>query len=122
MDIPVSEVEGMILSSGKGLVNDVYLRQGSQGLHARRSALKALLASRSLPHEGLDDMTIEIILSEMAAMDSNNFPSNCGLGEREGRIYSVRSHRTLPSFLLYRIIRSTNRVTLRPLSLVDTFT
>jgi O-phospho-L-seryl-tRNASec:L-selenocysteinyl-tRNA synthase len=33
-------------------------------------------------------MSIELILSELASMDSNNFPSNIGAGEREGRVYS----------------------------------
>jgi len=31
---------------------------------------------------------IEFALSEFATMDSNNFPSNVGVGEREGRVYS----------------------------------
>lgn len=31
---------------------------------------------------------IEYILEELSIMDSNNFQSNCGVGEREGRVYS----------------------------------
>ena len=80
--------EDMLLVSGRGLIKETYLKQGSQGVISRRSALKTLLATRSIPLVGLDDMTIEMILSELAAMDSNNFLGNCGLGEREGRVYS----------------------------------
>jgi len=30
-----------------------------------------------------------MLLSEFALMDSNNFPSNCGVGEREARVASA---------------------------------
>jgi O-phosphoseryl-tRNA(Sec) selenium transferase len=33
-------------------------------------------------------MITEYILEELSIMDSNNFQSNCGVGEREGRVYS----------------------------------
>ena len=33
-------------------------------------------------------MSIELLLQELAVMDSNNFPGNCGVGEREARIAS----------------------------------
>jgi O-phospho-L-seryl-tRNASec:L-selenocysteinyl-tRNA synthase len=38
--------------------------------------------------EGWSELEIEETLMELAAMDSNNFPSNSGVGEREARIYS----------------------------------
>jgi O-phospho-L-seryl-tRNASec:L-selenocysteinyl-tRNA synthase len=83
-----SAPEDMLLVNGRGLIKETYLKQGFQGVISRRSALKTLLATRSIPTVGLDDMTIEMILSELAAMDSNNFLGNCGLGEREGRVFS----------------------------------
>ena len=43
---------------------------------------------RKWPEVGWDDATIELMLSELALMDSNNFPGNCGVGEREARIAS----------------------------------
>ena len=43
---------------------------------------------RKLPEEGWDDLTIEMLLQELSTMDSNNFPGNCGVGEREARIVS----------------------------------
>lgn len=33
-------------------------------------------------------MTIKYLLDRIALMDSNNFDGNCGVGEREGRIFS----------------------------------
>lgn len=46
------------------------------------------LFKKKLPDEGWDEPTIETLLQELSTMDSNNFPGNCGVGEREGRIYS----------------------------------
>jgi hypothetical protein len=43
---------------------------------------------RKWPEEGWDDTTIELFLADLAQMDSNNFPGNCGIGEREARIAS----------------------------------
>ncbi|KAH3705805.1 O-phosphoseryl-tRNA selenium transferase [Pelomyxa schiedti] len=41
-----------------------------------------------MPEEGWDDRVIEQFLSELSAMDSNNFPENIGVGEREARVFS----------------------------------
>lgn len=46
------------------------------------------LLQRKCPKEGWDDLTIELLLNDLASMDSNNFSHNCGVGEREGRVYS----------------------------------
>lgn len=46
------------------------------------------LLQRKWPEEGWDDTTIELLLADLAQMDSNNFPANCGVGEREARIAS----------------------------------
>lgn len=43
---------------------------------------------RKLPEDSWTDQTIELLLQELAVMDSNNFPDNCGVGEREARIFS----------------------------------
>lgn len=40
------------------------------------------------PEDGWSESTIELFLSELALMDSNNFLGNCGVGEREGRVAS----------------------------------
>ena len=48
--------------------------------------------------------TIELVLQELAVMDSNNFPGNCGVGEREARIASQ-----LVAKRHYRVSISTNK-------------
>lgn len=49
---------------------------------------RSISQQRKWPEEGWDDATIEAFLSDLAQMDSNNFPSNCSVGEREARIVS----------------------------------
>lgn len=41
-----------------------------------------------MPEQGWSEVEVERLLRTLADMDSNNFPGNCGVGEREGRIYS----------------------------------
>lgn len=41
---------------------------------------------RKIPETGLEDHEIEMLVNELASMDSNNFGSKYGVGEREGRI------------------------------------
>jgi hypothetical protein len=47
-----------------------------------------ILFQRKWPEEGWDDALIEMLLHELSMMDSNNFPGNCGIGEREARFGS----------------------------------
>lgn len=37
-----------------------------------------------MPENGWPDERIEMFLNNLNLMDNNNFPDNCGLGEREG--------------------------------------
>ncbi|PRW56294.1 O-phosphoseryl-tRNA(Sec) selenium transferase [Chlorella sorokiniana] len=71
------------------LVGRTYIQQGAQALAARRRRVKALLSQRRLPEQGWDDATIEMLLQDAALMDSNNFPDNVGVGEREARVASA---------------------------------
>ena len=41
-----------------------------------------------MPIDGWSEVEIERLLQKFSDMDSNNFPNNCGVGEREGRVYS----------------------------------
>ena len=43
---------------------------------------------------------IEFLLAQLSQMDSNNFPGNCGVGEREARVYSSLVARFCPDFAL----------------------
>lgn len=61
---------------------------------------------RKWPEEGWDDTTIELFLADLAQMDSNNFPGNCGVGEREARIASGKNISfNLSSFKVFRNIK-----------------
>jgi O-phospho-L-seryl-tRNASec:L-selenocysteinyl-tRNA synthase len=62
-----------------------------QGRDARRTHerhIRVLIEQRKLPDEGWSNLRIELLLQELALMDSNNFPENVGVGEREGRVFS----------------------------------
>jgi len=41
---------------------------------------------RKLPEDGWKEEEIEALIHQLAALDSNNFGHNVGLGEREARI------------------------------------
>ena len=69
-------------------VATTYVKQGGQSIHNRENKISHLLEQGKIPEEGWDDITIELLLDQLAMMDSNNFPGNCGVGEREGRVYS----------------------------------
>ncbi|XP_035827856.1 O-phosphoseryl-tRNA(Sec) selenium transferase [Aplysia californica] len=70
------------------LVPENYVLQGAQARNTHEHKIKHLLQHRKIPEDGWDDQTIELFLQELAVMDSNNFPGNCGVGEREARIAS----------------------------------
>lgn len=52
----------------------------------REKKIKQILEKRKIPDLGLDEMTIELLLNEISQLDSNNFITKCGVGEREARI------------------------------------
>ena len=72
----------------QGLVSARYMKQAADARRRREGLVTTLLSQRRMPREGWDDDTIQIVLHDISAMDSNNFVDNVGVGEREGRIYS----------------------------------
>lgn len=73
----------------KGVISPPYIKQALEGTRSRSALLATLLSQRRLLPDGLDDFSIQMIMMELASMDSNNFLSNAGMGEREGRIFSA---------------------------------
>jgi len=73
---------------GSALVDAAYVNQGAEALRGREKKLSQLLAQRKVPEYGWDELSIEMLLLELAQMDSNNFQHNTGAGEREARVYS----------------------------------
>lgn len=70
------------------LISSTYVRQGVDARKTLENRLRTLLEQKKWPDECWDEQSIEMILSELSIMDSNNFPHNCGVGERESRIAS----------------------------------
>ena len=70
------------------LIPATYVQQGREARHVHENKIRILLEHKKWPEEGWDDATIELLLQELATMDSNNFGGNCGVGEREARIAS----------------------------------
>jgi O-phospho-L-seryl-tRNASec:L-selenocysteinyl-tRNA synthase len=56
-------------SLASGLVSQSYVSQGAAALAARRRMVKALLSNRSLPAEGWDEATIEMLLQVSCAAE-----------------------------------------------------
>ncbi|KAK4321466.1 hypothetical protein Pmani_007726 [Petrolisthes manimaculis] len=81
-------MDELALKFAERLVPPSYVSQGGEAMRARRNKVRQLLEQRKCPKEGWDDLTIELLLNDLASMDSNNFSHNCGVGEREGRVYS----------------------------------
>jgi O-phospho-L-seryl-tRNASec:L-selenocysteinyl-tRNA synthase len=82
-----------------------YQATAEQGRRQTEAAVRRLLSQRRLPEEGLDERQVEALLAELADMDSNNFPANVGVGEREGRVYSALVRRRA-RFLAHGVGRS----------------
>ena len=70
------------------LVDKAYVEQARQARRVTEQLVKNLIAQRAIPERGWSDESIQLLLRELAAMDSNNFPDNVGVGEREGRVFS----------------------------------
>lgn len=68
-------------------VPKAYVNQGKQSIQAQENLISHMLSTRRIPEDGWTEQTIDFFLKQLALMDSNNFLSNVGIGEREARIY-----------------------------------
>ncbi|KAM7360120.1 sec synthetase [Cochliomyia hominivorax] len=68
------------------LVPANYLKLAMDSQKSKEIKVKELMEKRSLPEEGWSDDLIEYTVQQLANLDSNNFPHQAGLGEREARI------------------------------------
>uniref|UniRef100_A0A182HZ58 O-phosphoseryl-tRNA(Sec) selenium transferase n=1 Tax=Anopheles arabiensis TaxID=7173 RepID=A0A182HZ58_ANOAR len=78
--------DNTLKSIPKNLVPENYLTLANDARVERDKQIKLLLEQRKLPASGWREPMIEHCISELALLDSNNFPTRCGMGEREGRI------------------------------------
>jgi O-phospho-L-seryl-tRNASec:L-selenocysteinyl-tRNA synthase len=72
----------------KSLVAPNYIDAGAEALRSMQRTLRSVLSQRRCPEEPLSDVAVEHIIVQLSLMDSNNFPSHVGAGEREGRVFS----------------------------------
>jgi len=70
------------------IVDRRYVEQAQDSFHSEARQVRSLLVNRCLPESGWNIQSINKFLVEVASMDSNHFPNNIGLGEREARVYS----------------------------------
>jgi O-phospho-L-seryl-tRNASec:L-selenocysteinyl-tRNA synthase len=81
-------MNGECFKLAESLISSNYVKQSQQAVQKSQKKITTLLSQRKLPTEGWSDSLIELFLAQLAQMDSNNFPTNIGVGEREGRVYS----------------------------------
>merc|ERR1712226_1445936 len=62
------------------------VQQGREARRVLEKNVRLLLEQGKIPSNGWNDLSIKHLLQEISLMDSNNFPDNCGVGEREARI------------------------------------
>lgn len=72
----------------ESLVSTSYVRQADESSKRQTKLFSQLVSNRKLPTDGWNEQVIESFLLELSQLDSNNFLDNCGVGEREGRVYS----------------------------------
>ena len=70
------------------LTSPSYISLASNSLSSLEKSIRILLSQRVLPEKAWDDLSIKFLLQNIALMDTNNFYSKIGVGERESRIYS----------------------------------
>ena len=65
-----------------------HLSVGTSNLNSLNNTLQQLLTTKKLPNNGLSSQHTEQILLWLSSLDTNNHMKKCGVGEREGRVYS----------------------------------
>lgn len=70
------------------IISPSYVDQGRDARKSLENKIAHLLEQKKWPEYGWSEQWIEMLLAELALMDSNNFSNKCQVGEREGRILS----------------------------------
>lgn len=71
------------------MIPRTYLQQAVASKRSREKLIRILMEHKKVPEEGWEEAAIELFLADLSEMDSNNFPGNCGVGEREARFASA---------------------------------
>lgn len=75
------------------LTTSSCLKTAREGLSSSLNQLSSIFQQRRLPELGYSNQQIELLLHQLSLMESNNFPTLSGVGEREGRVFSDLVHR-----------------------------
>ena len=81
-------MDAAFYDSAAKLVDAHVVDQARQVEKTNRRPVQELVDQRRLPAKGWSDDAVEKLLRDCAAMDSNNFEENVGVGEREARVLS----------------------------------
>ena len=81
-------MDAAFYDSASKLVDAHVVDQARQVEKTNRRPVQELVDQRRLPAKGWSDDAVEKLLRDCAAMDSNNFEENVGVGEREARVFS----------------------------------
>lgn len=79
---------GSVTLAASRFIPATYLQQADDAARAREAKIQHLIQQRKLPDIGWPEAEVESLLRRLSSMDSNNFAANCGVGEREARIFS----------------------------------
>ena len=87
---PISSgaMEKEFYAAAAQLVDAHIVAQAQQVASSNAAPARRLVESKKLPEAGWREEDIEALLRNCAAMDSNNFGNNVGVGEREARVIS----------------------------------
>lgn len=66
-----------------------YIQQACQAKITHENEIRILLEKCKIPKQSWSSERIELLLNNLSMMDSNNSTDVCGLGEREGRVFST---------------------------------
>ena len=83
-----SKATNSFFEAAAKIVGQSYAELGQESLRSSEKRMTDLLNQRCIPKDPFDRLTIEMLLNKIALMDYNNYEGNCGVGEREGRIFS----------------------------------
>ena len=81
-------MDAAFYDSAAKLVDAHVVDQARQVNKTNKKPVQELVDQRRLPTKGWSDEAVEKLLRDCAAMDSNNFEENVGVGEREARVLS----------------------------------
>lgn len=76
------------LSLAASLTSPSYISLASNSLSSFQKSIRILLSQRCLFDDPWEELSIKLLLNNIAQMDTNNFPQKVGVGEREARIFS----------------------------------